>query len=264
MEYIIDENLKKDLLNDFLPVFRKFAGSEVYSITLCGSHGKGLADNKSDFDFGIFYEVQAEYEVRKQAYKDFRRLSKNWKEKGIVVDDIWPRSYAEVDEQLNAWLEGNGQPENYIWTIWGYHILPSIYNQVIIEDPFGKVENWLKKLSVFSPKLKESIIEKHASSLKYWRNDYHYLNKVHRKDNVFLASLTMRLVHDILQVLYAVNEFYYPGDGMNLKYTEEFTIKPEHFNERISEVVRLIGNEDDCEQQYNKLMELIDDVLDLI
>ena len=83
MEYIIDENLKKDLLNDFLPVFRKFAGSEVYSITLCGSHGKGLADNKSDFDFGIFYEVQAEYEVRKQVIKILGVLVRSGKKKEL-------------------------------------------------------------------------------------------------------------------------------------------------------------------------------------
>lgn len=258
---MMKETVYKELLNDFLPVFRKFAGTEKYSITLAGSRGKGMADEKSDFDFGIFVEKVAEREVRKQAYKEINRLKEKWEKRGMVVDDVWPRTYAEVEEQMEPWFNGQGEPEKYVWTIWGYHILPSIFNQQIIEDPHGRVAKWKEQLAIYPEVLKESIIKKHGSSLNYWRNDYHYRNKVYRKDVVFLSSLTARLIHDMLQVIYALNEFYYPGDGMNLKYTEQFDCKPEKFEERVVDVLHLSESDDAYEIQYRKMMKVMDDVL---
>lgn len=257
-------NLCNELCNDFLPAFRKLAGTEVYSITLAGSHGKGMADKNSDFDFCIYYENPAKMEDRRIAYKEIDRLMKKWKEKGVVIDGIWPRTYEEVDKQLDMWSAGKGEPDHYVWTIWGYHILTSIYNQQILEDPYGKIVQWKERLSTYPKQLKESIIKKHLSSLEYWRNDYHYLSKVHRKDVVFLASLTARLVNDIMQVLYALNEVYYPGDGMNLKYTEQFACKPESLEERVTDIFRLTDADDAYEMQYKKMGELIDDVLALV
>lgn len=261
---MMNETLYKEMINDFLPVFRKFAWSEVYSVILCGSYGKGIADQNSDFDFGIYFEQPAEREVRKQAYKEISRLTKKWKDKGIVVDSVWSRTYAEVDEQLELWLAGMGKPELYEWTIWGYHILTAIYNQQVVEDPYGRIAKWKERLSVYPEALKESIIKKHCSSLKYWRNDYHYRNKVGRKDVVFLASITARLIQDIMQVIYALNEFYYPGDGMNLKYTEQFACKPKEFEERIIAILHLTESNNAYEMQYKRIIELIDDVLALV
>lgn len=260
---MMDESLYKEMCNDFFPVFQKLAGTEVYSITLGGSHGKGTADQNSDFDFGIFYEKPAERDVRRTAYKEISRLISKWKTENVSVDNIWPRTYAEVDEQLALWLTGQGKPEPYEWTIWGYHILTDIYNMQILKDPFGRAGQWKEQLSVYPETLKASIIRKHASSLSYWRNDYHYQNKVRRKDIVFLASLNARLLQDMLQIVYALNAFYYPGDGANLTYTEQFSCKPAHFEERIADILHLAEAEDAYEVQYRKMMELTDDVLAL-
>ena len=257
----MEETLYKELCNDFLPVFRKLCGTEVYSITLGGFHGKGIADEKSDFDFGIFYEKPAEREVRRLAYKEISQLVSKWKLKNVMVDGPWARTYSEVDEQLELWLTGKGKPEPYEWTIWGYNILTDIYNVQIVEDPYGRVAEWKERLATYPEALKESIIKKHASSLKYWRNDYHYLNKVRRKDAVFLASLNARLIQDMVQVIYALNEFYYPGDGMNLKYSKQFACKPERFEERVVDILHTTGSDDAYDLQYRKMKDLIDDVL---
>ena len=258
-----DNNLCNEVCNDFLPAFRMLAGTNLYSITLAGSHGKGIADKSSDFDFCLYYEKPAKMEDRRIAYKEIEQLIAKWKEKGVVVDGVWPRTYEEVEKQLDTWTSGNGEPESYMWTIWGYHFLTSIYNQQILEDTHGKVGQWKERLSTYPEALKDSIIKKHVNSLEYWRNDYHYRNKVQRKDVVFLASITTRLVHDMMQVIYALNKFYYPGDGMNLKYTEQFELKPVNFEERITDIFRISDAEDTYEVQYVKLTGLIDEVLEL-
>lgn len=261
---MLKEELYKELCNEFFPVFRKLAGTEVYSITLSGSHGKRTADRNSDFDFGIFYEKPAERDVRRLVYKEISRLIAKWKARNILVDNIWPRTYAEIDEQLELWLTGRGTPEPYEWTIWGYNILTDIYNMQVIEDPYDRITKWKEQLSTYPEALKISIMKKHSSSLTYWRNDYHYLNKVRRKDIVFLASLNARLIQDIMQVIYALNEFYFPGDDSNLKFTKQFACKPERFEERIADILHITEADAAYEMQYRKMIGLIDDVLALV
>ena len=259
-----EDTLYKELCDDFLPVFRKLAGTEVYSITLSGSRGKGAADLNSDFDFGVFYEEPAKREVRRLAYEEINRLVSKWKQKNVLVDGPWARTYAEVDEKLDLWLTGKGEPEPYVWTIWGYNLLTEINNMQVVEDPYGRVSQWKERLSTYPEALKNSIIKKHSASLEYWRNDYHYLNKVRRKDVVFLASLNARLIQDIVQIIYALNAYYYPGDGMNLKYSEQFECKPERFEERVTDILQTTGSDDAYEVQYKKMIGLIDDVLALV
>lgn len=252
------------LCNDLLPILRKIPGSERYAITLGGSQGKGLSDNHSDYDFRVYYDERVGIEEWNVARKELDIIIKKWGELGIEIDGAWSRSFADIDKNLEQWLTGNGQPDNKKWTIWGYNILTDIYNQAIVEDPFGIATEWKKRLEIYPDELQFSIIEKYSSSLKYWKSDYHYLNKIRRQDIVFLSSITSLLVHDIIQIIYALNKFYYPGDGLNLTYTPDFKIKPNNFENRIAEILYPISKADIYKQQYDDLMKLIDDVLILI
>ena len=259
-----DESQFKALCAEFFPVFKRLAATDEYSITLGGSFGKGLSDRGSDFDFRIYYEKPTGENAQREASDEVNRLVAKWREIGVEVDGIWPRTYAEVDAELDAWLSGNGKPDPMMWTVWGYYILTDICNQQIVEETTGKAARWKQRLAVYPGALKASIISRHSGSLGYWRQDYHYRNKVNRGDVVFLASLAARLINDIMQVVYALNEFYYPGDGMNLIYTKRFMIKPSAFEERVVAVLRLPDAEDAFNLQYANLMALIDDTLALI
>jgi hypothetical protein len=63
-------------------------------------------------------------------------------------------------------------------------------------------------------------------SLKYRRTDCRYADKAIRRDVVFLAGWSSRLVHDIIQLLCALNETYCPGDGNHLQMMAGFKIIP--------------------------------------
>jgi len=261
---MIEESLTKELFNEFSPVLKTLAATNAYSITLGGSYGKGTQDAHSDIDFRFYCETQASSNTKRSTLNKVKHLSDEWKTKGIIIDGVWSRTYAEVDEQLDLWLSGNGSPTPYLWTIWGYNILTDIYNQKIIEDPLGKALQWKERLSAYPKPLKDSILKKHGSSLKYWRNDYHYINKVRRNDTIFLTSLTSRLLHDIMQVVFALNESYYPGDGNNLEYSRNFTIKPHSFESKVAAIIQPQSSKDMHKRQYNNLIGLIDDLLQLM
>lgn len=261
---MIEQSLYEQLCADILPVFRRLSGGEKFAITLGGSHGKGLSDRSSDFDFRVYFEKAADAPSWDLAMAELKGYIEKWKALDVEIDGVWPRSIAEVDGQLDEWLEGKGAPIPMFWNVWGYNILTDIYNQAIVEDPFGIAKGWKDRLSVYPETLKASIVSRYVFSLRYWRNDYHYRNKVVRKDAVFCASITSRLMNDVMQVIYALNRYYFPGDGMNLIYSAKFSVKPEHLEERATTILYPGDGPDNLERQYQDMLQLIDEVLGLV
>ncbi len=260
---MIDQALYDQLCADVLPVFRSMSMDGRYAITLGGSHGKGLSDRSSDFDFRLYYTQQADKPQWDAAFADLNRFIQKWKALDVEIDGVWARSVTDVDRQLDEWITGKAAPVPMFWNVWGYHFLTDIYNQAIVEDPCGIAQDWKDRLAVYPDTLRRSILDRCSFSLRYWRNDYHYRNKVTRRDVVFSAAITSRLINDVMQVIYALNRFYFPGDGMNLHYAEKFSVKPESLNERVIEILYPGSGPDSLERQYEAMLRLIDDVLSL-
>ena len=251
-----------EVFHDLIPLLKNLVKSERYLITLGGSHGKGVSDNLSDYDFRIYSDEYVQGDIWNIAAKELSNKVFDLKKNGIIVDDIWYRNIGETNEIIQQWVSGNGMPQSFIWCVWGYNMLTDIFNQIIIADPFNIATKWKEDLSVYPAKLKSALITKHTKSMKYWRNDYHFRNKVERADYVFLSSLTNKLIHDIFQVIYALNESYYPGDGNNMLLIKEFTILPKNFENRVYDILYPNNKEVNLfAQQFNKLVLLIDDVL---
>lgn len=179
------------------------------------------------------------------------------------MDDVWPHTIGDINAALDRWTQGDIQPMETVWTIWGYHLLTDIQNQYSIEDPYDIIGAWKERLRVYPPALKQAILKKYTGSLQNWRADYHYANKVKRCDVVFTAGLTAKLVHEILQILFALNETYFVGDGSNLIYAEKFSILPENFSARVHKIF-YPSSPDPVTEQYSLLTALMDEVIELV
>ena len=77
---------------------------------------------------------------------------------------------------------------------------------------------------------------------------------------VFLAGLSVKLVHDIIQVLFALNETYYVGDGYNLAYLARLPHQPPDVANRLQTILYPPSSADMFAEQRNRLLALIDDV----
>lgn len=247
----------------FIPICRQLAGEQRYAIAVSGSLGKGTWDSRSDVDFRLFTDQPLVRSSQDPArWVAYRAAIEEWQAQGVNIDGIWPRTVGEIDAGIAGWLRGEIQPVNLVWTIWGYHLLTDVYNQFILEDPFGIIAGWKEQLRVYPPALKTAILQKYGASLRYWRADYHYANKVARGDLPFLAGMSAKLVHEILQILFALNEIYYPGDGYNLRFVDRFTIIPPNFAARVQTIL-YPPLPDPLTSQYRTLTALIDEVLAL-
>ena len=251
----------RPVIEEFVPIAKRL-GSGRYAISIGGSYGKGSHDANSDVDFRLFADDIIA--TATDMWEAVREPSERWKQRGVVIDSIWARRIGDIEETLAKWLDGQLVPEECFWTVWGYHLLPDLYHQRVIEDPNGVIAAWKAALRAYPPKLKQAVLDKHLHSLRYWRDDYHYLSKVRRKDVVFLAGLSARLVHDMAQILFALNEVYYVGDGQNLPFVAGFARKPPDFAARVEQALYPPPSDQVFEQQRATLLRLIDDIEELV
>jgi hypothetical protein len=251
------------LIDECLPLC-KALGEGRRAVSIGGSYGKRTFDRRSDVDFRLFCDRRPEPSVAlAEAQARLADACRRWEARGVRIDGCWVRTIAEVDEQLTGWLAGTAVPQDRLWTIWGYYLPTDIANQVVIEDPHGVIAGWHERLRRYPPALKAAILKRRLASVRYWRDDYHYRHKVERGDVVFLAGLSSRLVHDLIQILFAVNECYYPGDGNNLRFVAGFPHAPEDFAPRVAGILYPGAGQEGLEGQYAALMDLAGDVLAL-
>lgn len=253
----------QSVFEEFIPICQRIAGDQRYAISVGGSLGKGTWDSRSDVDFRLFTDRELPRSKQQpELWADCIAAIQRWRGRGIEIDGVWPRTVGEIDAALDGWLGGEVKPVNLVWTIWGYHILTDVNNQFVIEDPYGIIAAWKARLSVYPPALKQAILGKYTASLHYWRTDYHYAHKVERGDVIFLAGMTAKLVHEIIQILFALNETYYAGDGANLAFVEKFKVVPADFSARVRDILypRSAGA---FAGQYAALASLIDETLAL-
>lgn len=261
----MDENSlpMQAVIDECLPVLKKLAQGR-YAISIGGSQGKGISDTLSDIDFRLFCdEAIPDYEDS-EVWQTFCQIVDDWREKGVYIDHCWIRNIAAIDTQLDGWVSGNPQPLPIIWTIWGYYLPIDLMNQIIVDDPEGIIAAWQTRLTPYPENLRSAIIQKYMNSLKFWRTDYHYQNKVKRGDVVFLAGLTSRLVHEMIQILFALNRTFYVGDGKNLHYVDSFATKPDNFVQQVNTILYPQNSDDRFTVQYDAVIALIDDIEALV
>jgi hypothetical protein len=247
--------------DDVLPIIRAFADGR-YAVSVAGSVGRGNADQSSDIDIRMYVEALAEDYTRVE--QRFDAAMARWKAQGVVIDGCWIRPVDEVSAELDQWVNGVAMPEPIVWTIWGYHLPCDVYHQTIVEDPFGILAAWKAQVQHYPPLMKAALLAQHLAPVRYWKQDYHYRHKVQRQDVVFLAGLTSKLVHHLIQILFALNETYYVGDGNNLAFVGRFAHVPDNFAVRVAAVLYPQPGEAMYEQQRDTLFGLIDDVEALV
>jgi len=252
-------------VNEILETLRDTLVSAVkgrYGIAVSGSIGKGSNDASSDYDFRLYYDERADDFASK--WKTVQEIIADWAKRGRIIDGVWCRSIEEIDTTLGHWLGGDITTRELEWAIWGYYLPTDIQNQMILDDPDGVLEGWKSLLSTYPPALKQAIVDKHLPFLRYWKTDYHYEHKVDTGDTVFAYSLAAKIVHAAVQLVFALNERYYVGDGKNLEFIAEMTRVPEGFAEMVEAVFYEPRGRAGLPVQRKRIVELIEAVEALV
>lgn len=251
-------SIEEELFATMTPVIADLAEGGNGAVSLGGSRAKHRSDAQSDYDFRVYADQFKGPELQQtEAWKRFEAVLQAWEARGLRLDGVWARNYDRVQANLDGWIAGKGVAKNYEWTIWGYHLPTDLAHQQIIVDPKGILARWKEQLAHYPEALRMSVIEEYLGVLRYWAADYHYASKVARRDLVFLVGLTGKLVNAILQVVFAINRTYYPGDGWNLEIAKDFARLPQNFIARMSAILEH-GN--DWSGQRAELITIIADL----
>lgn len=254
-----------DLIATMTPLIADLAENGHGAVALAGSRGKGRSDEQSDYDFRVYADGYRGPDIKQtEQWRRFESAMREWEAKGFRMDGVWMRSYAGVQRDLDAWLIGTAVPKTFEWTIWGYHLPTDLANQQIVLDPGGVLAGWKQQLAVYPEALRASVLRQYREVLQYWAGDYHYESKIARRDLVFLVGLTGKLANAILQVVFALNRAYFPGDGWNLPMAAELERLPPDFVPRMTSILEAGSGPDALQHQRGELIAMIADLEVLI
>ncbi|MDO9417085.1 DUF4037 domain-containing protein [Pararhizobium sp.] len=255
------KSIEPDLFADMAPVLADLAETGAGAVSLGGSRAKKRSDSQSDYDFRVYAKAFKGPELEQtSAWGRFEEVWRLWEARGLRIDGVWWREYGSVQRKLDAWMSGTAVADPYVWTIWGYHLPTDLAHQIIITDPDGILTGWKAQLSTYPEALRKSIIAKHLPVLRYWAADYHYASKVQCGDAVFLAGLTAKLVQAILQIIFALNRTYYPGDGWNLAIADGFATLPRSFGARMAAILQPCNDSNSVQRQRAELIAIISEL----
>lgn len=250
-----------DLIAAMAPLIADLAENGRGAVALAGSRGKGRADSQSDYDFRVYADAYRGPDIEATPqWQRFEKTMHHWEAKGFRMDGVWMRSYAGVHRDLAAWIEGTPVEKSFEWTIWGYHLPTDLANQQIVFDPEGILANWKTQLVVYPEALRTAVLRQYREILAYWAQDYHYESKVDRRDLVFLVGLSGKLANAILQVVFAFNRVYYPGDGWNLPMAAELEHLPPDFIARMTQMLEPGGGADTWRRQRAEFIAMVNDL----
>ena len=216
-------------LEALLPSVRRFAVGD-YGIALGGAHAKQMADEESDLDVYIFARTVLSPAERGQL---IARISPEitdvvcWGDGEPFVQagtdflygnrkvECWLRNSDCIDRTIQECQQGLVKRDLVTWTTTGFYnhcCLSDLNVMVAIDDPVGMLAAWKKAIGEYPPRLREAILHQHLQAAQFWPGNFHYRSAVERRDTIYTSGIVQQVVHNLIQVLFALNRTYFPGD----------------------------------------------------
>jgi Domain of unknown function (DUF4037) len=223
-----------------------------YAIAIGGSHAKGRADDHSDVDFYLFAEevvaAQRRHAIATRladspgSVKVGGHPDRDWGTNidfvrhGVLVEAT-VRGIALIEAVLAQCLAGEIVASPMLWTPGGWFYnhatLADLHTLQPVEDAYGLLAGWRSRVATYPPALASAIIHRHLPLAGFWLDNAHYRAAIARGDAFYTQSIVVQALHHLMQVLYAVNETYFPGDKRALEYAAEFRRAPDRLRDTL-------------------------------
>jgi len=220
----------RQVVSDLLPLVRQFAPGGEYAIALGGSYAKGTADDDADVDLYLFaHSVLAGDERKRIASafsseietvvswgneEPFRNAGTDFLFRGHNVE-CWLRDIGHIERSIAECREGVVKREFVTWTTTGFYnhcCLSDLTVMVPLDDPFDIIARWKSQVATYPPRLRQAIVNHHLAAAGFWPENFHYLSAIERQDVIYATGIVQQVVHNLVQVLFGLNEVYFPGD----------------------------------------------------
>lgn len=230
------------------------------AIVLGGSHASGTNRPDSDIDIGLYYNEDRPLDI--DQIRAIVRLLNDapnpavtdlgewgtwvnggaWLTVGGQRVDFLYRNLDFVSATIDDCNAGHVRSDYWQQPAYGFHSF--IYCAEIeicrpLCDPDQVIEHLKAKVSQYSPRLKQAIVNRFLWSARFTLDNTY---KPASRGEVYLVSGCLsRAIHCLVQVLYALNNTYYLSEkklGVDL---DSFGLAPENFRERIYTLLGAAG-----------------------
>jgi len=267
------------IVAELLPLVRGFARGE-YAIALGGAHAKGTADDESDVDLYLFANSVLPTEERTRmvvAFSSEVEGAYSWQDDAPFPDtgtdfhfrgrriECWLRNAERVEQTIAECQQGVVKRGFVTWTTTGFYnhcCLSDVKAMVPVEDPSGIIARWKSQVAVYPGKLRETIINQHLAAAGFWPDNFHYMSAIKRGDVIYTSGIVQQVVHNLIQVLFALNETYFSGDKQLAQALDHLPRQPPRLGERITSLLLPSppATPDVLRQQREALRSLLHDV----
>jgi predicted nucleotidyltransferase len=266
-----------EVIREFLPLLRELCDGPC-GIALGGSHARGSADAHSDVDVYLFAErvfpgAHRAALVRERLGDASGPVSwgadEPWTEGGTDFRlhgqrvEIWLRSAAAVDTAVQAALRGEIRRDHVFWTVMGffsYAVLADLKSMRIVEDPGGMLARWKEEVAVYPEPLRQAILRRFMAEAAFWPGNPHYLGAVERGDVIYTRGIVQQVVHALIQVVFALNREYFPGEKKLAEALRRLPVAPPGLAERVETLVGGSPAALQANEQQGALAALVEDV----
>jgi hypothetical protein len=244
----------RSVVDELIPLLAHLCLAE-YGIAVGGAHAKGTDDIESDLDLYVFSaDVHKNSERSRLATQfspeitdliswgpddPFIQGGTDFYYKGHKVE-CWLRNRELIERTIADCREGIVTRELVTWTTTGFYnhcALSDIKVMMPVADPAGILASWQSEIAVYPPKLQATIIRTHLAAARFWPSNFHYTSAVERQDVIYTTGIVQQVVHNLIQVLFAVNQTYFPGDKKLANALAHLARTPDQCVARISRLL---------------------------
>jgi hypothetical protein len=154
--------------------------------------------------------------------------------------ECWLRSMTRAGATLQAAVEGCIARDCVVWTVMGFYnyvLLSDLHSMRILEDPAGVLAGWQAQLAAYPDALRAAIIGQYLPEARFWPDNFHYHTAVARSDVLYTSGIAQQVIYALIQVLFALNRVYFPGEKRVGAALAKLPVQPPGFAARISALV---------------------------
>jgi len=230
------------------------------AIVLGGSYASGSQRPDSDIDIGLYYDENWLLDIQQ-----IRSLASQlndvptptvtdlggwgtwvnggaWLTIGGQRVDLLYRNIDFVSSTIDDCNAGNVRSDYCQQPAYGFHSFMYCTEIAIcrpLYDPDQVIERLKAKVAQYSPHLKQAIIKNFLWSARFTLDNTY---KPASRGEVYLVTGCLaRTIHCLVQVLYALNETYYLSEKKLEADLGSFSIRPDHFLERVYTLLGATG-----------------------
>ena len=242
------------VVGELAPLVRSL-GRGRYGIALGGAHAKGVDDAESDIDIYLFADEALPNDERARLCREFSPHidavvawgdTANFEQAGSDFHyggrkvECWLRGIRYVSDIIAECRAGIVRHSLVTWTVMGYYnycTLSDLDKLVVVDDPHGVLANWKAAVRPYPPELRRAIVARFMQAALFWPDNFHYKSSVERADLIYVMGIVHQVAHNLIQVVFALNETYFPGDKKLGPALAHLQVRPPEFEGRIARLL---------------------------